>query len=150
MLTNIDFGFLKVTNSQNVHNQHQCIANNGLQQNSIYFVLQIHTFYWNTTYPHFLVNTYLIFFNASKPFLVLFPLSGGPSPLPHFPTWQTPPVFISNASSLMSPSMALSEFSHPCPPPPILSSRLLPPLLTWLLAQTSLSLYVVIVGCLHC
>lgn len=52
MLT--DFNFLKVTNSQDVHNKQQCIASNGLQQTNIYFVLQVHIFYWNTTYPHFL------------------------------------------------------------------------------------------------
>lgn len=41
------------------------------------------THFIGTLHIPIFVNTYLIFFSASKPFLALFPLSGGPSPLHH-------------------------------------------------------------------
>lgn len=68
----------------------------------IHFIGTLHT-------PVFL-DTYPILFIAPKPFIVLFPLMGA---LPYFPTWQTPPGFISNASSLVKSALAHGEPSPP-------------------------------------
>lgn len=114
MLTNINFRFLKVTNSQNSQDQHQCTVI--MVYNRADFELLTHKFYWNAIHP---ISWTPIQFPFIPPNLSLyrFLFLGA---LPHFSTRKTPPVFM-NASSITNPS----------PPqllPPILSSQVLPTL----------------------
>lgn len=105
MLTNICFCLLKVTNIQNVLDQHQCIANKPhlFCVVNVYLLLEHHI-------PHFL-NTYPILYYNSKPFFVLFPLSVCPSPIYH----------LANSSGAHLQCQLNYE---PCPDPPCIFSSL--------------------------
>lgn len=118
MLTNIQCSFLKVTNSRNVQDHHQCVAN----KLHLFHVVIAHILL-ERCISHFLAS-YPIRFYSSTPFLVLFPLSASHPPPHHLANSSNVP---SNASSIMNPSLTLPVPSHPWPPPPSLLSQLLLP-----------------------
>ena len=78
ILKNTDLGFLKVTNSQNVHNQPECIASNGLQESGIYFELQRLLEHYRLPFSWIPFQFSLIPPNL---FLYCLVFLGGPSPL---------------------------------------------------------------------